>query len=234
MRKFTRTLLVGVSAMIALGTLSACSGGKSTDAASSESPTPAPTTASATAAPFPQAAKYIADMPAAADKTMTIGIAVDGTEIAAYACNGVDDEAWFFGNHADGSIDITGKFHDTLKASYNGTDVVGDLTMNGVAYHFTAPAVPAPAGMYTAELNGVRASWVVRPDGTATGVQNNGNDSDTANVVIQNEQNFRDQVRNRRKLQAAAQIVDLQNRTARSTINGVQVVAVVVDGNFRL
>ena len=60
------------------------------------------------------------------------------------------------------------------------------------------------------------------------------NDSDTANVVIQNEQNFRDQVRNRRKLQAAAQIVDLQNRTARSTINGVQVVAVVVDGNFRL
>src|SRR5262245_40399291 len=83
---------------------------------------------------------------------------------------------------ADGSIDITGKFHDTLKASYNGTDVVGDLTMNGVAYHFTAPAVPAPAGMYTAELNGVRASWVVRPDGTATGVQNNGNDSDTANL----------------------------------------------------
>lgn len=233
MRKYTRTLLLGVSAMIALGTLSACSTSReSTEATSSE---PATTTAAATVAPFPESAKYIADMPAAADKTMTIGIAVDGTEVAAYACNGVDDEAWFFGNQADGKIDITGRLRDTLKASFNGTDVVGDLTMNGVAYHFTAPAVPAPAGMYTAELDGVRASWVVRADGSATGVQNNGSDdSGVADAVIQNEQAFRDQVRNRRKLQAAAQLVDLQNRSARSTINGVQVVAVIVDGNFRL
>jgi hypothetical protein len=234
MRKFTRTLLLGVSAMIALGTLSACSSRESTEATSPE-PMTTTTTAAATVAPFPQSAKYIADMPAAEGKTMTIGIAVDGTEIAAYACNGVDDEAWFFGNQDDGKIDLTGRFRDTLKASFNGTDVVGDLTMNGVAYHFTAPAVPAPAGMYTAELNGVRASWVVRADGSATGVQNSGSDdSGVVDTVIQNEQAFRDQVRNRRKLQAAAQLVDLQNRSARSTINGVPVTAVIVDGNFRL
>lgn len=92
-----------------------------------------------------------------------------------------------------------------------------------------------PAGMYTADLNGVRASWVVRADGSATGVQNSGsNDSNVADVVIENEQKFRDQVRNRSKLQAAAQLVDLQNRSARSTINGVPVVAVLVNGNFRL
>ena len=108
--------------------------------------------APATAAPFPQSAKYIADMKSADGKPMVIGIAVDGTEIAAYACNGTDDEAWFFGNQKDGKIDITSRFKDTLKAEFDGKDVVGDLTMNGVAYKFSAPAVPAPAGMYTAEL----------------------------------------------------------------------------------
>ena len=46
---------------------------------------------------------------------MTIGIAVDGAEIAAYACNGSDDEAWFFGDQTDGRIDITSRFSDTLE-----------------------------------------------------------------------------------------------------------------------
>jgi hypothetical protein len=109
--------------------------------------------------------------------------------------------------------------------------------MNGVSYEFTAPAVPAPAGMYTAALDGVRASWVVRPDGSATGVQNNGsggsNDSNAADAVIENEQKFRDQVRNKRQLQQAAQIVSLQNRGFESTINGKQVVLVIVHGNTR-
>ncbi len=44
----------------------------------------------------------MADMVAADGKKMTIGISVDGADIAAYACNGTDDEAWFFGNQTDG------------------------------------------------------------------------------------------------------------------------------------
>ncbi|WP_102145094.1 hypothetical protein [Mycobacterium hubeiense] len=233
MRKHTRTLLVGISALITLGTLSACNGGTSTET------TPAPETAptTATAAPFPQSAKYIADMPSPNGKTMTIGIAVDGTEVAAYACNGIDDEAWFFGNQSDGTIDITGRFRDTLKASFNGKDVVGDLTMNGVPYHFTAPAVPAPAGMYTAEFEGVRASWVMRADGSATGVQNNGlRGSDITQAELQQlrDDQFRNEVRNKRQLQQAQQIVRLQDRGFTSTINGHPVTLVVVNGNFRL
>ena len=53
-------------------------------------------------------------MKSADGKPMVIGIAVDGDQIAAYACNGTDDEAWFFGNQKDGKIDITSKFKDTL------------------------------------------------------------------------------------------------------------------------
>jgi hypothetical protein len=56
---------------------------------------------------------------------MVIGIAVDGTQIAAYACNGTDDEAWFFGDQKDGKIDITSRFKDSLTAEFDGKDVVG-------------------------------------------------------------------------------------------------------------
>ena len=98
-------------------------------------------------------------MKAADGKTMTIGISVDGASIAAYACNGTDDEAWFFGNQTDGKIDIKSRFRDTLRAEFTGTDVAGDLTMNGVAYKFTAAPVSGAAGMYTAD-RGRRASVV--------------------------------------------------------------------------
>ena len=148
MKKLTRTLLVGISALVALGTLSACSGGSSTEASSSSE---APTTTAAASDKFPQSARYIADMTAADGKTMTIGISVDGSEVAAYACNGTDDEAWFFGNQTDGKIDIKSRFRDTLNAEFDGTNVAGDLNMNGVAYQFTAAPVSGDAGMYTAD-----------------------------------------------------------------------------------
>ena len=236
MRKHFRTLLVGVSALVALGTLSACSGGTSTEATTTTEAAPATTTATETA--FPPSARYVADMKAADGKTMTIGISVDGADIAAYACNGTDDEAWFFGNQTDGKVDITSRFHDTLKAQFTGADVEGDLTMNGVAYKFTAAPVSGVAGMYTADVEGVRASWVVREDGSAIGVQFNGGvsgrDFEQAELQQLNELQFRSSVRNKRQLQQAAQISFLENKSAASTINGRQVTPTLVSGNFRL
>jgi hypothetical protein len=236
MKKHIRILLLGVIALLALGALPACSSSTSTkETKASETSTSA---APATPAPFPQSAKYIADTKSPDGKPMVIGIAVDGTDIAAYACNGTDDEAWFFGDQKEGKINITSRFKDTLSAEFNGKDVVGDLTMNGVAYKFTAASVPAPAGMYTAEFEGVRASWVVRPDGSATGVQFNGGisgrDFEQAELQQLNEQQFRTSVRNKRQLQQAQQITLLANKSAKSTINGHEVTPVIVDGNFRL
>jgi hypothetical protein len=237
MKKLTRTLLVGISAMVALGTLSACSGGTSTEATSS-SPA-ATTTGSEEAGPaaFPQSARYIADMKSADGKTMTIGISVDGAQVAAYACNGTDDEAWFFGNQTDGKIDIKSRFRDTITAQFDGTDVDGDLTMNGVAYKFTAAPVSGAAGMYTADLDGVRASWVVREDGTAIGVQfRGGSVGDITQAEIQQLQDaqFRAQVRSKRELQQAQQITRLSDGQMSSTINGRNVTPVLVTGSFRL
>jgi hypothetical protein len=234
MRKLLRTLIVGVLALFALGTLSACSSGSTTEASSSSSVTPS--SSAAAPAAFPQSAKYMADMEADGKK-MTIGISVDGDQIAAYACNGTDDEAWFFGSQSNGAIDITSKFHDTLAASFNGSDVTGDLTMNGTKYAFTAAAVAAPAGMYTADLDGVRASWIVRPDGSVTGVQFNGGisgrDFEQAELQQLNAAQFQAQVRNKRLLQQADQSISLQDGTLVSKINGRNVTGKVVTGTTR-
>lgn len=232
MRKFTRTLLAGAAAMLALGTVS-CTGGTSTEAGSS-SATVAPS--SSTATPFPASARYMADTEKDGKK-MAIGISVDGDSVTAYACNGTDDEAWFFGNQAAGSIDITSKLRDNLDATFTGNDVKGALTMNGITYDFTAAPVSAPAGMYTAALDGARASWIVRPDGSVTGVQFNGGisgrDFEQAELQQLNAAQFQAQVRNKRKLQQADQAVKLSNNTLISRINGTQVTGQLVTGTTR-
>lgn len=236
MKKITRALLVGISAFVALGTLSACSGGSSNQVTSSSE---APTTAATTTAPtaFPASARYVADMTAPDGKTMTIGISVDGDQVAAYACNGTDDEAWFFGNQADGKIDIKSRFRDTLNAEFDGANVEGDLNMNGVAYQFTAAPVSGEAGMYTAELDGIRASWVVREDGSAIGVQfgtSSVGDITQAEIQQLNDAQFRTEVRNKRQLQQAQQITRLSNGKMSSKINDQDVTPTLVNGSFRL
>lgn len=233
MRKQFRILLVGLSAMIALGTLTACSSGSSTEATPSQAPSSA---ATATATPFPTTATYVADIEKDGKK-MAIGISVDGSDITAYACNGVDDEAWFFGNQADGAIDIKNKFRDSLNAKFTGSDVKGALTMNGVSYDFTAAPVSAPAGMYTAALDGVRSTWIVRPDGSAIGVQFNGGitgrDFEQAELQQLKDLQFQSQIRNKRILQQADQTVKLANNKLNSKINGTDVTADRVTGNTR-
>ncbi len=230
MRKHLRTLLACVIATVALGTVTACSGGSGTTANSTT-----PSSSAAIVKDFPKSAHYIADMPMADGKTMTIGVAVEGDKIAAYACDGSKDEAWFFGTQKDGALDITSKYQDTLKASFDGSAVVGQLNINDVNYSFTAASVPSPSGMYTVEANGVRASWVVRPDNTITGVQfKKSNDSDTADLVQANEQKFRDQVRQRRLSRLLQPAPALEFGTWRSTVNGVPVTATLVNGDTRL
>ncbi|WP_460357109.1 hypothetical protein [Mycobacterium sp. ZZG] len=238
MRNRLRPVLVGIGALVALTT--ACTNGSTTQTASPSAPAPTAQTAeSPPAAPFPASARYMADMAAADGKTMTIGISVDGPSVAAYACNGVDDEAWFFGDQSDGGIDLKSRFRDTLVAEYHGDDVTGEVTMNGVEYAFTAASVSGVAGMYTADSDGVRASWVVRPDGSATGVQFSGfaqgdRNFDPFNLDELSDFDVRDKVRNTRNLSPAGPIEFGSDGAPRATINGVAVTPTLVTGTFRL
>lgn len=235
MRTPTRTLLAGLSALVALVALSGCTGNSAQEASSPDESAPETSTATT----FPASARYMADMTAPDGATMTIGVSVDGAEVAAYACNGTDDEAWFFGNQSDGAIDLKSRFRDTLVADFNGTDLTGEVTMNGVQYTFTAASVSGVAGMYTAESEGVRASWVVRPDGSATGVQFSGfaqgdRNFDPFNLDELSDFDVRNEVRNTRKLGPAGPIEFPPGGGPRATINGVSVDPTLVTGTFRL
>ncbi|MCZ8380738.1 hypothetical protein O6P37_17865 [Mycobacterium sp. CPCC 205372] len=224
-----RALLVSIGGLLALG-LVACSGGSSLEATG-------PSVAATSATTFPPSGTYIADI-TRDGRAMSIGISVDGSDIAAYACNGSDDEAWFFGSQSSGRIDIDSRFRDTLEATFDGTDVEGELTVNGVAYPFIAPPAQAPAGVYTADTGGVRSTWVRRPDESAIGVQYSGGVSDhdleQADGQRLAAEQFRTQVRSRRQLQQAAQLVVMRNGAMGSTINGRAVTPTLVSGSFRL
>ena len=109
--------------------------------------------------------------------------------------------------------------------------------MNGVGYKFTAAPVSGVAGMYTADADGVRASWVVREDGSTIGVQFSpitGQKLEESDLQQLDAEQFRSQVRNARNLQQANQIEFLQNKTVRSSINGRNVTPTLVTGTFRL
>ena len=123
-------------------------------------------------------------------------------------------------------------------AQFNGTDVEGDLTMNGVAYEFTAAPVSGAAGMYTADLDGVRASWVVRRDGSAIGVQFSGDHRPETRAVRPAATQRRSSSARRCATSGSSSRPRRSTscRTGRcsSTINGRQVSPTLVTGTFRL
>ena len=207
MKQYTRALVVGAGALIAMGMLTACSGGPQHVA----SPTDMTTS---TGSPMPSSATFIADMPEKDGTMMTMAIAVAGEKIVAYTTNGTTDEAWFFGTQKDGRLDLMSMYGDNLEASLDGNTVSGTVTMNetGAApVTFAATSVAAPAGMYTAAHENSRATWVVRPDHTITGVMDNSapGDHKVTDAIMAHDQAFKDQVRqlrHNRQLQQAPQM----------------------------
>jgi hypothetical protein len=76
MKKYTRALMVGVGAVLALGTFTACSSGTTEQAATTTETTPA--AATTTAAAMPEMADFIAEVQKPDGSTMTMAIAVEG------------------------------------------------------------------------------------------------------------------------------------------------------------
>ena len=94
---------------------------------------------------------------------MTLAVTVDGDKVVGYATNGTDEEAWFFGSQQGGKMSMTSMYADRIDATYDGSALRGTLTMNDASapHAFSAAPAAAPAGIYTATMNGSRASWVV-------------------------------------------------------------------------
>ena len=109
--------------------------------------------------------------------------------------------------------------------------------MNGDAgpHEFSAAAASAPAGIYTATMDGARASWVVRPDRTITGVMDNSapGDHKVTDALAMQQQQYRDQVRQMRLDQQMQQAPPMQYGTWTTVIHDVPVTATPVSGAMR-
>jgi hypothetical protein len=230
MTKYTRALLVGAGAVIALGVLTACSSGSQEIA----SPTSATTS---TVAPMPSSATFIADVPETNGETMTMAITVEGDKVVAYATNGTNDEAYFFGTQKDGQMDLMSMYGDNLKVSFDGGKLNGEVTMNepeAAPVKFAASSVAAPAGLYTAAHDNARATWVVRPDHTMTGVMDNSapGDHKVTDAIMARDQAFKDKVRQMRLDRQMQQAPQMTYGTWSMQMDGSTVTAVRVTGDM--
>ena len=221
MNKYNRTLVLAAGAIAAVSTL--------------------PVSSLANAAPpagdtvaFPESGSYIADLPGRDGMTMTMAITVDGDNVAAYATNGVNDEAYFTGTEQNGSIDLTSTYQDHVTGAFDGSTVNGTLTMNDVTQSFVAPTVSAPAGIYTTALGDARASWVVRPDHTMMGTQDrmSRRDDELIGQILQDQQDSPDEVRQMRIDRQLQPAPPMMYGTWHVDMNGTPMTAVPVTGNM--
>ncbi|WP_140689182.1 hypothetical protein [Mycolicibacterium hodleri] len=227
---YTRSLVLGTGAIIMVSTLAACSNGTNG--------TPAAETPASIGSAMPAMANFISDMAADHPSAMTtMAIAVEGDRVVAYATNGINDEAYFFGTQTDGRMDLTSTFADHLTASYDGSKVDGELVMNeeGAApQRFAASRVEAPAGIYTAAHGTSRATWVARPDRSLVGVMNNSapGDHKVTDAIATQDQQFKDEVRQKRLEQRMQQAPTMTFGTWTMEMDGKKVTAVPVTGGM--
>ena len=232
-----RTVLVmGAGAVLAVGMVTACSSGT---ASQSQSPAPSPVQVSitTTAAAMPASATFIADMTEKDDEPMTMAITVEGEKVIAYATNGMNDEAYFFGTQQNGHMDLMSMYGDTLTATFDGSTIDGDLTMNesgSTPVQFAAARVEAPAGLYTAKHGDARASWVVRSNRSITGVMNNSapGDHKVTDAIKAQDKEFMNQVRQMRLNQQLHQAPAMQYGTWSMDVDGSTVTATRVTGDM--
>jgi len=135
-------------------------------------------------APSPSASTAYASAPAQADYAgkvsgggASVAVAVHGSQVIAYVCNGSTVEAWLKGIVKAGRVVMTGKNHAQLSADSAVDSAVtmmaGDVTAHGTHYSFSVPMAQKPSGLYeaTATVRGatIKAGWIVLADGTQVG-----------------------------------------------------------------
>jgi hypothetical protein len=112
------------------------------------------------------------------DSHAFVGVAVTGTQVVAYACDGTETaigiDEWFKGPGGD-SFTLSSASGASLSAARAGDQLQGTLTLgDGRTFTFRAPAiVDANAGLFRADatFDGVAyvAGWIILPDGEQRG-----------------------------------------------------------------
>jgi 3-oxoacyl-ACP reductase-like protein len=107
-------------------------------------PAPAPASAPAAAAPSVAETAYTGR---SAGNEVTVTIAVKDGKGVAYVCDGKKVEAWMEGALDGDKLTLQGK-SGSLSATVDAKASLGELTVDGAEWPFSAKGVAAPAGLY--------------------------------------------------------------------------------------
>ncbi len=142
-------------------------------------PTPAPVAPPpASAAPAPAVGEK-AYAGRSAGNEVTVAIAVKDGRAVGYICDGKKTEAWLDGTVSGSDLALKSKDGtSTIEGTVDDAKSLGTVAVGGKQWPFAAQAAKAPAGLYEgrAQVRGVvnRIGWIVLPDGTQTGMRDQG------------------------------------------------------------
>jgi hypothetical protein len=140
--------------------------------AETPSPTLAPAPSASTATPTQQVVAVYTGR--TTGREATLAIAVKGDKAAAYVCDGRSVEAWLTGTHTAGRLALRSKAGDQLVGTLAVNAVTGTVTVRGRQWSFTIDKAAPPAGLYRAKTSSNTIGWIVLPDGSQVGIDNDG------------------------------------------------------------
>jgi hypothetical protein len=104
----------------------------------------------------------------------TLAIAVKGGRAAAYVCDGRSVEAWLTGTLTAGRLALRSKAGDQLTGTVATEGVTGTVTLRGRQVSYTIDKADPPAGLYRAKTSSNTIGWIILPDGSQVGIDNDG------------------------------------------------------------
>ncbi|TDW92156.1 hypothetical protein [Kribbella sp. VKM Ac-2566] len=104
----------------------------------------------------------------------TVAIAVKNGRAVAYVCDGRRLEAWLTGPFRDNQVVLRSRTGERLVAAIGAKSATGSLTLHGRTLRFAISVAGPPAGLYRSASKSRTIGWIVLPDGSQVGVDNDG------------------------------------------------------------
>jgi hypothetical protein len=154
------------------GTAAATAPVTNTPTTTSSATTPPATTPPATRIAVPQ--RTIVYAGKTTEREASVAIAIKGDRAVAYVCDGRRLEAWLTGTFTTGRLALRSRTGERLVGIVTAKSATGTFTLHGRSLHFAIGVAGPPAGLYRSASSGRTIGWIVLPDGSQVGVDNDG------------------------------------------------------------
>jgi len=104
----------------------------------------------------------------------TVAIAVKGARAVAYVCDGRSLEAWLTGTFTSGRLALRSRTGERLVGTVTDKTATGSFTLHGRTLRFAVGLAGPPAGLYRTSSKSSTIGWIVLPDGSQVGIDNDG------------------------------------------------------------